>query len=113
VDASRPGSSSFEAVFADDDHPFEAGDLVDGPCSATAEWSEAHAADRPPTARVVDQPDPIEIIGELPDPRPDDGRLLGTRRPWQLGLGIGLVLVAGGLATIWWRGRREVGAPVP
>ncbi|MGZ4717680.1 MAG: hypothetical protein ACXWB2_17980 [Acidimicrobiales bacterium] len=115
VDAVRPPASGIGSDFADDDHPFRPGDLVDEPCSLTAPWSGSFAVDRPASAREVDHPDPIVVVGALADPRPvgrHDGRLLGLSRPWQLGLAIGFALAASALAVVWWRSRREVDAPV-
>ena len=71
-----PGPTASKTVFADDDHP-----------SRPETWSTARArsrrsgARRTPrpaaTARVVDQPDPIEIIGELPDPKSGREAMVG------------------------------------
>jgi len=70
VDATVPTSTGFEAMYADEDHPFEPGDLTDNPCSQTTTWSDALAVDRPASARTIDRAEPIAIVGALPDPKP-------------------------------------------
>jgi hypothetical protein len=85
------------------------------------EWNDSLAVDRPSSARIVAHDQPIEILGELPDPKPvgegdegDEGT--GNLARFLVGLTI-LVIAALCLYLLFRRGsiadRAKVDVPDP